>query len=174
MESDSQDRFVERFTRYQDRVYGYILTTLTNRSDAEEVFQQTALILWKKWGQFDLDRDFVRWACGIARNEVRNFLRKHRRRCEYLSEKAMDEIAETCMESNDLLEARKAALADCVDALQPHHRELLDLCYMGNQTIRSVAEQLNMKPNALYKKLRRIRRILYECVDRALTSEVRQ
>ena len=77
MESSPQhDQFVERFIRSQDRIYAYVATQLPNRADAEEVFQQTSLILWRKWQQFDPHRDFVRWACGIAHREVCSFLRK--------------------------------------------------------------------------------------------------
>jgi RNA polymerase sigma-70 factor (ECF subfamily) len=63
--SPQHDQFVERFVRSQDRIYAYVATLLPNRADAEEVFQQTSLILWKKWQQFDPSRDFVRWACGM-------------------------------------------------------------------------------------------------------------
>ena len=56
------------FLQHQDRVYGYIVLMLPNRHDAEDVFQQTSLILWQKWDQFDPEQDFLSWACGIARN----------------------------------------------------------------------------------------------------------
>ena len=60
MDSSFQhDQFVERFVRSQDRIYAYVVTLLPNRADAEEVFQQTSLALWKKWRQFDPGRDFV-------------------------------------------------------------------------------------------------------------------
>ena len=42
-----------QFVLHQDRVYGYIVTLLPNRHDAEDVFQQTSLILWQKWDEFD-------------------------------------------------------------------------------------------------------------------------
>ena len=76
--SGQHEQFAERFVRSQDRIYAYVVTLLPNRTDAEEVFQQTSLVLWKKWQQFDPSRDFVAWACGIAHHEVQNFLRKHR------------------------------------------------------------------------------------------------
>jgi hypothetical protein len=54
MDGASQhERFAERFVRSQDRIYAYVVTLLPNRADAEEVFQQTCLALWKKWGEFD-------------------------------------------------------------------------------------------------------------------------
>ena len=48
----TQDQFAEQFLRSQRRVYAYIVSMLPNRADAEEVFQQTSLILWRKWADF--------------------------------------------------------------------------------------------------------------------------
>ena len=73
MNSDRNQQFAQQFLRHQNRIYGYIVTLLSNQHDAEDVFQQTSLILWQKWDQYDPGRDFVGWACGIAHNEVRNF-----------------------------------------------------------------------------------------------------
>ena len=103
--NQQHDRFVEQFVRSQDRIYAYVVTLLPNRADAEEVFQQTSLLLWKKWQQFDPSRDFVRWGCGMAHLEVANFLRKHRDRGRiYPSEEVLAGIAQTRLEQNDMLE----------------------------------------------------------------------
>src|SRR3954471_10128650 len=103
--SPEQDRFVEQFVRCQDRVYAYIVTLLPNRNDAEEVFQQTSMALWKKWPQYDASRDFVRWACGMAHLEVCNFLRKHAGRSTVgLSEDVLLEVAQVRLGMQEGLE----------------------------------------------------------------------
>src|SRR3954467_1415402 len=90
-----QDKFVEQFVRSQDRVYAYVVTLLPNRDDAEEVFQQTSLALWKKGQEFDPTRDFLPWACGMAHLEVFNFLRKRAGRSRVdLSEDVLLEVAQ--------------------------------------------------------------------------------
>src|SRR5437660_4919779 len=109
--TQQHDQFVERFVRSQDRLYAYVATLLPNRTDAEEVFQQTSLVLWKKWQQFDPGRDFVTWACGIAHLEVRNFLRKHKDRGRvYLDEDVLAEVAQVRLDLSEVLEARRQAL----------------------------------------------------------------
>src|SRR6266576_3530056 len=132
-----QAEFVERLVRGQVRVYAYIVTLLPNRDDAEEVFQQTSLALWKKWEQYDPDRDFVRWACGMAHFEVSNFLRKHadQRRVD-LSEDVMLELGQTRLELHDLLEDRRRALVHCLSRLKRDSRELLERCYAGQASIK--------------------------------------
>ena len=173
MDSSAQhDQFVERFVRFQDRIYAYVATLLPNRADAEEVFQQTSLILWRKWQEFDLERDFVAWACGIAYYEVRNFLRQHRDRARvYLSEDVLEEVARVQVELHDVLEARLDALKHCLDQLNPDNRRLLERCYAGKDSIKTIAEDLGQTPNVLYMILKRLRRALFECINRSLAAE---
>jgi RNA polymerase sigma-70 factor (ECF subfamily) len=166
------DQFVERFVRSQDRIYAYVVTLLPNRADAEEVFQQTSLILWKKWQQFDPQRDFVAWACGMAHHEVRNFLRKHRDRGRrYLSEDVLAEVAQVRLDVHDVLEARRQALQHCLDQLAPAKRALLERCYAGEDRINTIAAELGQRPNVLYMTLKRLRRALLDCISRSLTTE---
>jgi RNA polymerase sigma-70 factor (ECF subfamily) len=170
--SQQHDQFVERFVRSQDRIYAYVATVLPNRADAEEVFQQTSLVLWKKWREFDPSRDFVAWACGMAHHEMRNFLRKHANRGRvYLSEHVLAEVAEVRLKSHDVLEARRHALRDCLDRLEPGKRDLLERCYAGKDSIKTIAKDLGQRPNMLYMTLKRLRRALFDCINRTLTGE---
>ena len=166
------DQFVERFVRTQDRIYACVATLLPNRTDAEEVFQQTSLVLWKKWQQFDPSRDFVAWACGIAHHEVRNFLRKHKDKGRvFLSEDVLAQVAQARLEAHDVLEARRQALLRCLDRLEPGNRALLERCYAGKDSIKAIAEGLGQRPNVLYMTLKRLRRALFDCINRTLAAE---
>jgi RNA polymerase sigma-70 factor (ECF subfamily) len=173
MDSTQQhDQFVECFVRTQHRIYAYVATLLPNRADAEEVFQQTSLILWKKWQQFDASCDFVRWACGMAHLEVRNFLRKHMDRGRvYLGDEVLAEVAQVRLEESDMLEARRSALRHCLDRLSPGSRELLERCYAGKDSIKAIAAERRQEPNALYMVLKRLRRSLFDCINRTLAAE---
>jgi RNA polymerase sigma-70 factor (ECF subfamily) len=167
-----QDQFVEQFVRSQGRVYAYIVTLLPNRVDAEEVFQQTSLALWKKWQEFDPTRDFVRWACGMAHLEVCNFLRKHAASSRVdLSEDVLLEVAQVRLELHDVLEARRQALIDCLGRLKHSSRELLERCYAGKDSIKQIAADLGLRPNALYMTLKRLRRTLFDCINLRVATE---
>jgi RNA polymerase sigma-70 factor, ECF subfamily len=165
MDSARHERFARTFLQYQGRVYGQIVTLLPNRHDAEDVFQQTSLILWKKWDQFEPDQDFLAWACGVARNEVRNFLRHRGRDRVVLSDKLMNDLADLRLQEQPLLEERRSLLARCMKKLSFLARELIERCYQGEESIGAIARQFRTTPNALYLRLRRIRRELMECVE---------
>jgi RNA polymerase sigma-70 factor (ECF subfamily) len=170
--SAEHEQFVERFVRCQDRIYAYVVTLLPNRDDAEEVFQQTSLVLWKKWREFDPARDFVRWACGMAHHEVRNFLRKHAPRGRIsLSDDVLAEVANVRLDMHDVLEARRQALRHCLGRLEHGKRELLERCYAGQDSIKAIAAELGQPPNVLYMTLKRLRRALFDCINRTLAAE---
>src|ERR687886_687901 len=78
--------FAEYLRRDQSRLYGYIHSLVRDLNDADDLFQQTALILWKKFGEFDRRLSFFAWACGVARLEVANFLRGRSRQRLYFSD----------------------------------------------------------------------------------------
>ncbi|HYT92413.1 MAG TPA: sigma-70 family RNA polymerase sigma factor [Gemmataceae bacterium] len=166
--------FAAHVRREQTRLYGYIHSLVRDLNDADDLFQQTTLILWKKFGEFDPQRSFFSWACGIARLEVANFLRSRGRQRLYFSDDLNLLLIEAQQEmADDELEDRRAALAGCVEKLRQRDRELLQECYSDTDSVNDVAGRRGRSPQSVYNSLRRIRRALYECIDRTLARETR-
>jgi len=165
MGSLDADQFLERFISVQSQVYGYIAMLLPNRADAEDLFQQTSLVLWKKRSQYDSTREFLSWALGIAHNEVRNFVRRRSRRNAYLSDAVIDRLAETHYAAADRIEGRIERLDECMKGLAAEQRELIEQCYLGVQSIKTIAEERHLDPAVLYKRLDRIRWMLMDCIE---------
>src|SRR5687767_4268119 len=86
--SDHQRKaeFAELLRLHQSRLFGYVHSLVRDLDDAEDLFQQTAVILWNKFDGFDRSRSFFSWACGVARFEVANFLRARGRQRLYFSD----------------------------------------------------------------------------------------
>ena len=47
-----REEFARVFSRNARRIYGFIMTLVFNHHDAEEVFQNTNVILWNKFAEF--------------------------------------------------------------------------------------------------------------------------
>ena len=170
MDAVRDDEFVKALVECQGDISGFIATLLMLPSwhDVEDILQQTSLILWQKRAQFDGSRDFLRWACGIARNEVRNFQRRQAARRMVFSEELINSLAVVRLDAQPLLEKRRAMLAACAEKLDSTARKLFECCYSGACTIQSVARQFHLSPNAVYLRLRRIRRELMECIEEGM------
>ena len=161
--------FAYLLERQQVRLYGYMHSLVHNLHDAEDLFQQVSLILWRKFDEFDRRRDFLVWACGIARLEAANFLRSRNRRQLYFS----DEVSLLLIEaqaslSDEELEDRRECLASCIDKLRQRDRDLVLNCYGEDNGVQAAAEAQGRSPQSIYNSLRRIRLALYQCIQSAM------
>jgi RNA polymerase sigma-70 factor (ECF subfamily) len=173
MNTDPHRTFLDLYTAHQRQLYGYIVTLTPNRSDAEEIFDQTTLVLWEKWSTFDPTRSFLAWACGVARFEVLKYRDKPERRWAGLDEHVIALISEDRDRLQDALDRRAKVLIRCMERLRDWQRKLLETCYAGTMSIAEIARQFGKTPNAISSRLRRIRQSLHYCVDRSLQSEDR-
>lgn len=164
-------RFAELLRPVQARVLGYLHTLVRNLDDAEDLFQQTTVILWKKFDEYDGSRSFLSWACGIGRLEAMNFLRARGRQRLYFS----DELNLLLIEAQEAFpedeqEDRRAALGSCVEKLREGDRQLLQQVYGDGVSPTQVAGRLGRVPQSVQNSLRRIRKVLFECIERTLAQ----
>lgn len=172
--AQQHDEFVQLLGQYQDRIYGYIVAMVHNFADADDLFQLTSMVIWRKFHEYNPESSFVRWSCGIARIEVLNFLKSKNRRPLLLSEDLQLEMAAIQAESDaSTIEKRKSALAQCLEKLSKQNRRLLELCYGGEGTIDEASTQTGRSKHSIYNSLRRIRASLQMCVHREIVREVR-
>ena len=163
--------FDERFVRSHRHVFRYIAAIVPNRDDAEEVFQNTCLKMLEKWRDYDAALPMEPWACGIARNMARKHYERSRRTGLPLSEIVVEAVSETQHRLGAEVDLRLQKLPECLDKLTDEQRSLLEQCYGGEGTIRAVAAARRLEPDAIYKRLERIRRNLFECIETAVTRE---
>jgi RNA polymerase sigma-70 factor (ECF subfamily) len=162
-------QFTRDLAAHQARLYGYVHSLVPDIHDADDLYQQTALILWNKYAEFDPARDFFAWACGVARGEVANFVRRRARQRLYLAADLNLLLAEAHAEMTDEeLDDRRDALGRCVEKLPPADRQLLAECYADEAGVHAAAGRRNRSTHSVYNSLRRIRKALFDCVTRAL------
>jgi RNA polymerase sigma-70 factor (ECF subfamily) len=70
-------------------------------------------------------------------------------------------------------DARRDALARCVERLQPKHRDLLARRFADGATTQSTSEQVGRSVEAVYKSLAKIRQTLFDCVQQTLAREAK-
>src|SRR4029079_16308299 len=84
-----REEFARLFSRHARRIYAFIVTLVFTHHDAEEVFQNTSVVLWNKFNEFRPDSNFFAWASRIAYFEVLNLM-KLKRRGPVLSEESLN------------------------------------------------------------------------------------
>jgi len=163
--------FVELFTKNQRRIYLYILAQVPRPVEAEEILQETNMVVLRKSEQFRPGSNFYAWACQIAQYEVLKFRDRSRRDRLYFSDNFLAQVAEEALVNSDQLEIRRQALADCLGKLRPKDRELIQQRYAPGENGLSIAQVMGRPVNSVYQSLSRIRKTLLECVNRSLAAE---
>lgn len=167
------ERFATLLASCQRPVFLYAMSLLHNAADAEEALQETNLVLWRKFDQYDPEGSFVRWACGVAHFEVLKIRERKSRHERLLSDRFVAALATQSQRSLDLLDNRRQALAGCLAKLNENDRRLVTERYQPNATTRSVATAIGRSLQGTQKALHRIRMALLACVERSLAMEKR-
>ncbi len=171
MDKDELDyeKFITSFCGERDRIFGYIRALLPNQADAEDVFQRTSLVLWKKFADYDQSMPFLPWACSVAHFEVRNFARIASRDRLQFDETLMQQIADDRLNKSVDKDSRINALQDCLKSLKPQEKEVIDLVYRKGISIRAIADEKSIPCQTLYNQVSIARRKLHDCVQRKMT-----
>ena len=134
----------------------------------DDLAQEVFLVAWRELDSFDPNRDIGKWLRGIARNLVRNELRKDQRRKRILNE-GLTEILVRSQESQrkaaNSEQYRMSALRDCVEQLAPKSRQIVAGRYSDGWKAPDLADHLGMTPGAVRQALMRIREQLKQCVE---------
>lgn len=171
--TDRVEEFVRLLGQAQRRLFLYVMSLVPNYTDAEEVLQETNLVLWREFGHFELGTNFTAWACKVAFHQVLAWRKRRQRDRLEFSEVFLAAVADEVSSSAEVLEERAQALASCIDKLPPQHRDMLRLRYNEGQAIEAIAGRVRRTVDAVYRGLSRIRQTLYDCVSRRLAREVR-
>jgi RNA polymerase sigma-70 factor (ECF subfamily) len=162
------ERFVRLFANGQREVLRYILALVPDANDADEILQETAVALWKKFDQFEPSSPFVPWACRFAIHYVLKYREQRARRSKFLSIEVIDQLATERLKEDEALEVRRRALTTCLKQLSDIERLLVEQRYSERTTVAQMAEVTGQKVSALYRALERVRRRLFECINHRL------
>lgn len=172
-EADRHKLFLRLFLRNERRLYGYILTLLPNRADADDVLQETSLVMWDKFDPDAPPTEFLAWARKFAYHKVLDFHKKTQRAQARLSRVFLERVSGAAAAQSEAPRSddRREALASCIERLTPRDRDLLTRRFADGATTQSTSQQLGRSVEAVYKALAKLRQSLFECVERRLARE---
>src|SRR5439155_26797249 len=113
-ETESRKRLMALMTRHQRQIFSYIYVLVPNRSDAEDLLQETSLVICEKFNEFREGTDFVAWACQIAYWRVRYSRQKFARSKVLFDQEILDVVAKTASSMADEMDERHEALTRCL------------------------------------------------------------
>lgn len=149
---------------------------------ADDIFQETVLVAWRRIGDYDRTRPFGPWLRGIARLVALDLLsrdmnpreRTARQRVHLADPNVLDAIERDCAaldracgvgpEPAMTFRERLAALDRCLGRLPPTYAEAVQGAYRDDHTLAQLAVSLGENEETLKKRLQRGRALLAECL----------
>jgi len=161
--------FVAQITRCQRRLHSFILSLVWNPAEAEDVLQETNLVLWEKAAEFDTSRPFLPWAMRFAQFQSLAWLKRHQRK-QWLvfNDELTRLLADEAVQEELVFEDRQHALTACVQKLPAEQRSLIARRYQPDGSVNAIATAGGTTPKAISDRLRRIRHTLLQCVQKKL------
>jgi RNA polymerase sigma-70 factor (ECF subfamily) len=149
------------YDRYAPRIYGLGLVLLGNKTDAEDLVQDTFLKVWRKGASFDPQRGPLdAWILLNARSLAIDLLRRRTLEARSLSsgrwrsdvsDVSDERSPESYAEHRDLMRRARNAM----DRLPHGQRSALELSYLGQRSSTQVAELQGIPPGTVKSRVRR-------------------
>jgi RNA polymerase sigma-70 factor (ECF subfamily) len=163
--------FLRLYQTNERRIYGFILALVPDWSEADDLMQETARVMWSKFDEFEPGTDFAAWAFCIARYQVMNHRKRKRTQKVQFSDQTVEAVAERVISATDNLDDIRDALKECLKKLSERDQQLIRSRYDLNASTRTVAEHIGRSIDAVYKSLNRIHSQLLRCIRRTLEME---
>jgi RNA polymerase sigma-70 factor (ECF subfamily) len=163
--------FLQLLMANHKRIYAFILGMVPNYQDAEDLFQETILVMWSKFDQFQQGTSFVSWGATVAKYQILNARRKKTIKNLQFSPHIQKLIMEKSESFSQQVDARMQALRYCIGKLNSRDYELVKMRYEKEQDVKDIAVGLGRSMQSVYKRLARIHDVLLHCVRRALGWE---
>ncbi len=171
MQDDKHAAFMEMFLSCQHDIRAFVAAGLYGWDHVDDIMQEMAVILWKKFDDYDDSHSFGAWARGIARNLLLQHYEKQGKQSRLLSDDALHAIEQAFYRQEEALMDRdqeQQALHFCLDQLSERMREMIQLRYHQDMGIHQIAQQTGGKYEAVKKALARVRKQLIGCCERHL------
>jgi len=150
------------FARHHVRVFRFVLRLVRDEAAAEDLISEVFLDVWRQAGKFEGRAAVSTWLLAIARFKALSALR--RRPEQELDEEAAEAIEDTADTPDVSLEKKdkSALLRECLTALSPEHREIIDLVYYHEKSVEEVAEIVGIPENTVKTRMFYARKKLAE------------
>lgn len=163
-----KDKFRTLVREYGLLVRGYLASRVYHLEDAEDLAQDSFLIAFSKLSSYEIGTNFRAWLLSIAKYQLSNHWRKSSRRANTM-DKFRHDIAgaiqpEMVNASDEMKQNQINKLLHCISELPDRTRHLIRAGLDGVR-METLAEEMNLKPNAIYQLRHRAHIVLRKCME---------
>ena len=155
------------YGRHHVRVYRFGLRLVRDEQVAEDLISEVFLDVWRQAGKFEGRSAVSTWLLAITRFKALSALRK--RKDAELDEETAAAIEDTSDDPEVTAQKKDTGkvLRQCLEALTPDHREIIDLVYYHEKSVEEVAEIVGIPENTVKTRMFYARKKLAELLKAA-------
>ncbi|MFO0943782.1 MAG: sigma-70 family RNA polymerase sigma factor [Pirellulales bacterium] len=161
----------KNWTLVQPVVSAFVGAIVRDFSVRDDLLQEIAVAVLQSYEQYDPTLPFQAWALGIARNQVRNYLRQKSRDRLVFDDQTIECLVDSFANNSLRYASQLDHLHNCVGKLDEKARHILSLRYIDDLKPAAIAARISQSANSVAKALQRIRDLLRECIRREAALE---
>jgi RNA polymerase sigma-70 factor, ECF subfamily len=173
LNEQDQERFMRLWAEAQPAVAAFVHAVVRDSAAAKDLAQETALVLFRRFGEYDGQRPFVAWALGVAKFQVLGFRRDEARSFVTFDTELFDKFTELWAEAAPAVDRRAEALQTCLERLAGRARQVVRLRYFEGLTAEEIGRQTGSNGAAIRMLLQRVREQLRQCIQKQASGEGR-
>ena len=166
-----QERFMHLWTTAQPAVAGYVRSVIRDAAAAKDVLQETSLVLFRRFAEYDEQRPFLGWALGVAKFQVLSHRRDAARDLLRFDPALLEQFTAQWNESAPAAFDRAGMLQTCLGRLAGRARQVVQWRYFEDLTAEEIAARTAGSGAAVRMMLQRVREQLRECIEKQLQAE---
>lgn len=171
---DNPQRFAQavasHWTQAQPTVRSFLFSVVHEPAAVDDILQDVALTVVRRFDTFEPGTNFVAWAVTIARHKAMDFHKTRARDRHVLDDAVLDRLASAAVQIEPEIGPRRRALDVCMDKLPDRQRRMLAMRYEEDATPAQIAEAEGMKPGSVSVALHRVRLALRDCIEQQTST----
>jgi RNA polymerase sigma-70 factor (ECF subfamily) len=171
LSEQDQERFLRLWGACQPAVAGYIASVVRDSAAAKDVLQETSLVLFRKFTDYDEQRPFLGWALGVAKFQVLGYRRDASRDLLRFDQALLDQFTDSWAKSAPGSYDSAGMLETCLGRLESRARQLVRWRYFDDLTAEEIARRTATTGAAVRVFLQRIRAQLRACIEKQIQLE---
>ncbi|RXQ87493.1 sigma-70 family RNA polymerase sigma factor [Ancylomarina salipaludis] len=168
----NQKAFEKLFLRYKDAIFYFLLRTINNRTDAEDLTLECFGKAFRNINQYSTKYAFSTWLFRIATNTSIDFIRKKNKSIIKFETKDDNDIDMPKFESQNpspeqqIINKQDAIfMRRKVSQLKDRYRILIELRYFKEYSYEEIAKEMNLPIGTIKAQLFRARKLLFDNIS---------
>ena len=158
----------ELMTDYGQDILQLVIQYVHNRSVAEDLTQEIFVKCYKALPTFNFNSSMKTWLWRIAINHTKDYLKSWYAKNVEVTEDGLFTTVKSgdCVEQHIIQQQQDDELARAVFALPVKYREVIYLCYYEEQSMKEIADILQLNESTVKTRLRKAKQLLKKRLER--------